>query len=151
MTATNGADEAKAEAVVDVPIATQPNDLDAIPGLLKDITAGVGALSSGGDEARHELLIKARTMVQALESPRETMIKHCWGQVGLMLVVFYQTLIESLLTHASRLGPWPALTLVSIRACGGLWPRMEISRKRSASSRKVLVLTRCCSVSEGSP
>ncbi|OBR14526.1 Sterigmatocystin 8-o-methyltransferase [Colletotrichum higginsianum IMI 349063] len=82
MTATNGAEEAKAEAVVDVSIATQPNDLDAIPGLLKDITAGVGALSSGGDEARHELLIKARTMVQALESPRETMIKHCWGQTG---------------------------------------------------------------------
>ncbi|TQN69426.1 O-methyltransferase [Colletotrichum shisoi] len=82
MTANNGADETKAEAVVDVSIATQPNDLDAIPDLLKEITAGVGALSSGGDEARHELLIKARTMVQALESPRETMIKHCWGQTG---------------------------------------------------------------------
>ncbi|KZL71134.1 catechol o-methyltransferase [Colletotrichum incanum] len=81
---TNGTDGNKAEAVVDVSIATQPNDLDAIPVLLKEITAGVGDLSAGGDEARHNLLIKARTMVQALESPRETMIKHCWGQTGVL-------------------------------------------------------------------
>ncbi|KAK1973862.1 hypothetical protein LZ30DRAFT_814830 [Colletotrichum cereale] len=56
--------------------------MKAIPDLLEKITAGVSNLSTGGDEARHELLIKARTMVQALETPRETMVKHCWGQIG---------------------------------------------------------------------
>jgi len=67
---------------VDVAIATAPNDIKAVPKLLGDITAGVDALASGGDEARHDLLVKARTLVQALETPRETMVKHCWAQVS---------------------------------------------------------------------
>ncbi|KAK2035863.1 S-adenosyl-L-methionine-dependent methyltransferase [Colletotrichum somersetense] len=79
---TNGMNRTKIEAVVDATIATKPNDLDAIPDLLKDIIDGVGKLSIDSDEARQHLLIKARTMVQALETPRETMIKHCWAQTG---------------------------------------------------------------------
>lgn len=69
------------DSPVDVSIATSPNNIDAVPELLEQITKGIGALSTGGDEARHELLIKARTLVQSLETPRETMIKHCWAQV----------------------------------------------------------------------
>ncbi|RTE85342.1 hypothetical protein BHE90_000116 [Fusarium euwallaceae] len=83
--ATNGTTRAAngtAQPPVDVAVATSPNNLDAVPGLLKDITAGASALSTGGDEARHELLIKARTLVQSLETPRETMIKHTWAQTG---------------------------------------------------------------------
>ncbi|KAK2037189.1 S-adenosyl-L-methionine-dependent methyltransferase [Colletotrichum somersetense] len=79
---TNGPESERAHVTVDVSIATQPNDLEAIPELLKTIAAGVTNLSKGGDDARHELLIKARTMVQALETPRETMVKHCWAQTG---------------------------------------------------------------------
>ncbi|OHW92252.1 catechol o-methyltransferase [Colletotrichum incanum] len=33
---------------------------------------------------KYHLFIKARAMVQALERPRETMIKHCWGQTGVL-------------------------------------------------------------------
>ncbi|CAI4214094.1 unnamed protein product [Parascedosporium putredinis] len=69
---------------VDVAIAIQPNNAEAVPDLLKQITAGVSALETGGDEARHDLLIKARTLVQSLETPRETMVKHCWAQTGAM-------------------------------------------------------------------
>jgi hypothetical protein len=69
------------QPAVDVSIAISPNNIDAVPSLLKDITAGVAALETGGDEARHDLLIKARTLVQSLETPRETMVKHCWAQV----------------------------------------------------------------------
>lgn len=72
------------QSAVDVSIAISPNNIDAVPSLLKDITAGVAALETGGDEARHDLLIKARTLVQSLETPRETMVKHCWAQTGAM-------------------------------------------------------------------
>ncbi|TEA12127.1 O-methyltransferase mpaG [Colletotrichum sidae] len=86
MTATNGtsgSNGTKPDApAVTVSIATSPNDLAAVPGLLKELSAGVGALSSEGHEARHEMLLKARSLVQALETPRETMIKHCWAQTG---------------------------------------------------------------------
>lgn len=68
--------------VVDVAVAITPNDVPAVPTLVKQINVGADALASGGDEARHDLLIKARTLVQALETPRETMVKHCWAQVS---------------------------------------------------------------------
>lgn len=66
----------------DIAIALAPNNLEAVPRLLEEITAGVEALETGGDAARHDLAIKARTMMLALEAPRETMIKHVWGQVS---------------------------------------------------------------------
>jgi hypothetical protein len=67
---------------IDTSIAAQPNDINAVAGLVKELQAGVDGLASGGDAARHDLLIKARTLMQALETPRETMVKHCWGQVS---------------------------------------------------------------------
>lgn len=66
---------------VDVAIAINPTDLEAVPGLVKDINEGVKSLATGGHQARHELIIKARSLMLALETPRETMIKHCWAQV----------------------------------------------------------------------
>ncbi|TKW53839.1 hypothetical protein CTA1_7373 [Colletotrichum tanaceti] len=52
MAATNEADGDEAEAFADISIAIQPDHLDAIPGLLKEITAGVGAFRrrQGPDE-----------------------------------------------------------------------------------------------------
>ena len=67
---------------IDVSTALSPNDIDAVPDLVKEIQASTDALATSGDEARHELVIKARSLVQALETPRETMIKHCWAQLG---------------------------------------------------------------------
>lgn len=67
---------------INVSIAAQPNDVNAVAGLVKELQAGVDGLTAGGDAARHDLLIKARTLMQALETPRETMVKHCWGQVS---------------------------------------------------------------------
>lgn len=68
---------------VDVSIAINPNNIEAVPGLVKDINEGVNSLATGGHEARHELISKARSLMLALETPRETMIKHCWAQVRL--------------------------------------------------------------------
>lgn len=69
------------EIPVDVSIAINPNNLEAVPGLVKEINDGVKSLATGGHEARHELIVKARSLMLALETPRETMIKHCWAQV----------------------------------------------------------------------
>jgi hypothetical protein len=79
--AANGETDGAASPV-DVSVALAPNDIDSIPALLKDITAGVEKLSTGGDQARYDLILKTRTMMQALETPRETMIKHTWAQTG---------------------------------------------------------------------
>lgn len=72
------------DAPVDVSIAINPNNLEAVPGLVKEINEGVKTLATGGHEARHELIVKARSLMLALEAPRETMIKHCWAQTGAM-------------------------------------------------------------------
>ncbi|KAI6282399.1 hypothetical protein MCOR27_003799 [Pyricularia oryzae] len=67
---------------VDAAIATQPADLASVPSLARAIAAGVDAVTGEDDASRYELLLKARSLVQALETPRETMIKHCWAQTS---------------------------------------------------------------------
>lgn len=79
--AIDGTNGARDSAPVDISVALAPNNIDAVPKLLEEITAGVEALKTGGDQARQELAIKARDMMLALEAPRETMIKHVWAQV----------------------------------------------------------------------
>lgn len=66
---------------IDLVLATTANDLPAVPQLVEDVSKLAKTLEGGGDAARHALLLKARTLVQALETPRETMIKHTWAQV----------------------------------------------------------------------
>lgn len=61
-------------------IATQPTHIEAVPHLLEDITRDFNNPCS--DEGRKYLLVKSRALVQALETPRETMVNHCWGQVS---------------------------------------------------------------------
>lgn len=67
------------------PLSTvlEPNDLAAVPHLLERIKSTGANISSNNDSERRELLAQARHLVQALETPRETMIKHCWAQVRL--------------------------------------------------------------------
>lgn len=66
---------------VDISVALRPNDLKAVPRLVEDISAtNVDPNDSAG---RLRLLEKARDLVRALETPRETMIKHLWAQVSM--------------------------------------------------------------------
>lgn len=67
----------------DLSTVLKPNDLDAVPRLAENISKLGGGLLIKDDSRRRELLAQARSLVQALETPRETMIKHCWAQVGL--------------------------------------------------------------------
>ncbi|KAK8097505.1 hypothetical protein PG984_016644 [Apiospora sp. TS-2023a] len=69
----------------DVSVATSPNDLPSVSAILERISAQGAQLSSMQEqedyyESRLALLASARTLVRALETPRETMIKHIWAQ-----------------------------------------------------------------------
>lgn len=68
--------------VVDVSIVSVPCDPGSVPGLLDDISQMRDNCDVSTDRGvRLELLSKARALVQALETPRETMLKHCGAQV----------------------------------------------------------------------
>ena len=63
-------------------VATSARNLAAAPELLKELNAGIPALLDGGsEELRQDLSLKARDLMLALETPRETSIKHIWGDV----------------------------------------------------------------------
>lgn len=73
---------------VDVSVAMSPANLGAAPKLLKELTEGFQALTAGdkiNDELRQDLSTKARDLMLALETPRETSIKHIWGEVSLSI------------------------------------------------------------------
>lgn len=63
-------------------VAISANASEKVPALLKDILAHGLAFSGDHDvRARSSLLDAARSLVYALETPRETMIRYCWSQV----------------------------------------------------------------------
>lgn len=67
--------------MTDPSIAFQPCDLPAVPDYVSQITQLGARVAEGDAQARFSLLKAARGLVNALETPRETMIKHCWAQV----------------------------------------------------------------------
>lgn len=82
MTAANG-DSKPADFSV-----TSATDAAAVPALIKELSAlGENFDENSDDETRLSLCLKARTLWKALETPRETMIRHCWGQVSLLHTV----------------------------------------------------------------
>lgn len=74
--ATNG-------TTVDISTALKANDLRSVPRLSAEIASAGSSLDDGDYNARQALLRKARALVTALETPRETMIKHNWAEVSL--------------------------------------------------------------------
>ncbi|KPM45247.1 hypothetical protein AK830_g1290 [Neonectria ditissima] len=68
---------------VDLASATRPSDIEAVPQLIEEINALQKNLDVGGEETRHEMLIKARSLVQSLQTPREIMLQHTWADPGL--------------------------------------------------------------------
>ncbi|CAI6334214.1 unnamed protein product [Periconia digitata] len=66
--------------MADMNIALEPCDLAAVPDLVQQITQLGTQVANGDTQARFRLLKATRGLVNALETPRETMIKHCWAQ-----------------------------------------------------------------------
>jgi len=73
--------------VVDISIVSAACDPGSVPRLLDEISEMRDNADARITErsVRLELLSKARALVQALETPRETMLKHCGAQVGIPL------------------------------------------------------------------
>ncbi|KAH8661162.1 S-adenosyl-L-methionine-dependent methyltransferase [Ilyonectria robusta] len=68
--------------MIDISIASSPCDIGVVPSLLDDISALGKNLSGDDRDSRLALLEKARSLVRALETPRETMLKHCGAQTA---------------------------------------------------------------------
>lgn len=67
---------------VDLSVATRPSDPETVLRLVEDINALSKNLTDGGESTRHELFIKARSLVQSLQTPRELMLQHTWADVS---------------------------------------------------------------------
>jgi hypothetical protein len=80
----SGANRSRKQPAVDPSIVTEATDLAAAPRLIEDLAGGIEALNrSGGRDhvLRQDLSVKARDLMLALQTPRETSIKHIWGEV----------------------------------------------------------------------
>ncbi|RYP08322.1 hypothetical protein DL764_001968 [Monosporascus ibericus] len=70
--------------VPDMATALTPCDMDNVPTHVEKIKKLAGNISPSDVATRHQLLEAAPSLVRALETPRETMIKHCWAQPAAM-------------------------------------------------------------------
>ncbi|KAM0471099.1 hypothetical protein ACHAP7_009216 [Fusarium lateritium] len=73
--------------LVDLSLATRPGDIDTVAGLIKQLSELQTGLENGGENARHDMLVKARNLVHSLQTPREIMIQHTWADPGLNAVL----------------------------------------------------------------
>lgn len=70
---------------LDLSLATRPSNLTAVDGLILDINDLQKKLVEGDEETRHELVIKTRSLLQSLQTPREQMVQHTWADVSINL------------------------------------------------------------------
>lgn len=75
--ATNG----HTKVVVDPQAAISPSAPGELPRLVKEIQSGFQDYTGGDTTARLKLLEAARSLVYAMETPQETMLRYCWAQV----------------------------------------------------------------------
>ncbi|OJJ78945.1 uncharacterized protein ASPGLDRAFT_70426 [Aspergillus glaucus CBS 516.65] len=61
-------------------IPISPSAPQEVPGLLDQISSHGDAFLNADPDARLKLLEDARALVNALETPRESMIRYCWAQ-----------------------------------------------------------------------
>ena len=80
-TEKNGEGTFGAKPHVDIGIAVRACNPDAIPRILGELLAFRESPSVEKDDTRLAMLVHARALVRALETPRETMIQHNWAQV----------------------------------------------------------------------
>ncbi|KFH42551.1 Demethylsterigmatocystin 6-O-methyltransferase-like protein [Hapsidospora chrysogenum ATCC 11550] len=81
----NGGNNTHKDKPVDISVATNPKDLASVQSLLKQLNTGIMHLTASNEinhELRQDLSTKARDLMLALETPRETSIKHIWAETG---------------------------------------------------------------------
>lgn len=72
---------------VDVSIALMASDLESVPRLAAEIQSLGSRLKEDDYNRRQALLQKVMVLHNALETPRETMIRHLWIQMSSLLYV----------------------------------------------------------------
>lgn len=75
--ATNG----HTKVVIDPQAAISPSAPGELPRLVKEIQSSSQDYISGDTTSRLKLLEAARSLVYAMETPQETMLRYCWAQV----------------------------------------------------------------------
>lgn len=82
MTASNrSATNGHGQAIIDPRVATTPSAPERLAHLQKEIESHSQDYTNGNADARLKLLETARSLVQAMETPQETMLRYCWAQV----------------------------------------------------------------------
>ena len=79
--AAQGNGTASKGVTLDPSIALKPCDYESVSAHVEKINKLAGSIAPEDNTTRLELAETARKLVRALETPRETMIKHCWAQV----------------------------------------------------------------------
>lgn len=75
--ATNG----HAAVAIEPQVAIVPSSPGELQRLTQEIQSESQAYTSGDTSARLRLLDAARSLVQAIETPQETMLRYCWAEV----------------------------------------------------------------------
>ena len=66
---------------VDLSFATRPGNIDAVGDLVQELSTLQRDLNHGDENIRQTMLVKARTLVHSLQTPREIMVQHTWADV----------------------------------------------------------------------
>ncbi|KAF5548953.1 O-methyltransferase [Fusarium mexicanum] len=72
---------------VDLSFATRPGNIDAVEDLIQELSGLQKDLNHGDENIRQTMLVKARTLVHSLQTPREIMVQHTWADPGLNAVL----------------------------------------------------------------
>lgn len=98
-----------AEVSMSVPVSTALSSSNPaiVPACAKDIARLGETFSSTDSATRQELLRRSRELVLALETPRETMIRHCWAEVSKLVLAAW---LRGWLTTCGRRPTWQSLS-----------------------------------------
>ncbi|KAK2477526.1 hypothetical protein H9L39_10014 [Fusarium oxysporum f. sp. albedinis] len=64
---------------VDLSFATRPGNIDAVGDLIQELSTLRRDLNHGDENIRQTMLVKARTLIHSLQTPREIMVQHTWA------------------------------------------------------------------------
>uniref|UniRef100_A0A0D2XG77 O-methyltransferase C-terminal domain-containing protein n=1 Tax=Fusarium oxysporum (strain Fo5176) TaxID=660025 RepID=A0A0D2XG77_FUSOF len=67
---------------VDLSFATRPGNIDAVGDLIQELSTLQRDLNHRDENIRQTMLVKARTLVHSLQTPREIMVQHTWADNG---------------------------------------------------------------------
>ncbi|KAF7531033.1 hypothetical protein G7054_g9279 [Neopestalotiopsis clavispora] len=137
--AANGVKRAHQAEPVDISIVKKPANLGAVLPTLKYLNAGLPSLATDSDDARSDMLQAAWKLVMSLETPRETMIRHCWAQSGVVAALNTGTVSGLWVTMAQN-GDRPQ-TVKELADATGMDPVLLARLMRHLASMQYLVQT----------